>query len=199
MAKQIKTKDNSVTLLNESLNETYHSTSGAIEESFLKYAIPAKEYLKGNIVLFDVCYGLGYNAAAAVQVYFEQYTAGSLKIIGFEIDENLPNVRVPEYFQDVYSYPVNVVYGDARKTILNVKEKADVVFLDPFSPKKMPDLWTKEFLKSIYDKMKPNSILCTYSCARSVRDNLKAAGFVVEDGPKVARRGPSTIARKLFK
>ena len=186
-------------MLNESLNETYHSTSGAIEESFLKYAIPAKEYLKGNIVLFDVCYGLGYNAAAAIQVYFEQYISGSIKIIGFEIDNKLPKVLVPEYFKDFYSYPVKVVYGDVRNTLPNCHEKANVVFLDPFSPKKMPELWTKVFLKSIYDKMSSNSILCTYSCARLVRENLKAVGFIVEDGPKVGRRGPSTIARKIFK
>jgi tRNA U34 5-methylaminomethyl-2-thiouridine-forming methyltransferase MnmC len=44
--------------------------------------------------------------------------------------------------------------------------------------------------------MKPNSRLATYSCARVVRDNLKNAGFQIFDGPKLWRRGPSTIAVK---
>ena len=75
-------------------------------------------------------------------------------------------------------------------------KKADAVFFDPFSPKKVPDMWEKEFFKDIFDAMKNNSILATYSCARVVRDNLKAVGFKVEDGPKIGRRSPSTLAIK---
>ena len=77
-----------------------------------------------------------------------------------------------------------------------LKEKVDCVFLDPFSPKKTPELWTREFFNGIFKIMKPGAKLATYSCARVVRDNLKAEGFTITDGPKVGRRGPSTIAEK---
>lgn len=75
-------------------------------------------------------------------------------------------------------------------------ENADVVFFDPFSPKKVPHMWTAEFLKDVYDKMNKNAVLTTYSCARVVRDNMKSAGFKVTDGPIIGRRSPSTIAIK---
>ena len=41
--KEINTKDNSVTFYNEKFDETYHSISGAKEESEKKYIIPAAE------------------------------------------------------------------------------------------------------------------------------------------------------------
>ena len=72
----------------------------------------------------------------------------------------------------------------------------DIVFLDPFSPRKNPELWSEEFFKEIYSRMKKGAKLATYSCARKIRENLKTAGFKVIDGPNVGRRGPSTNAIK---
>ena len=57
-------------------------------------------------------------------------------------------------------------------------------------------MWTKEFLTGMFRVLKNTGILATYSCARMVRDNLKAAGFMYDDGPIVGRRGPGTIAFK---
>ena len=91
---------------------------------------------------------------------------------------------------------IKLLLGDARETIKQVTEKIDFVFLDPFSPKKCPELWTDEFFKDIYTIMRPGSKLATYSCARIVRDNLTKAGFSVSDGPIVGRRAPGTIGIK---
>ena len=92
---------------------------------------------------------------------------------------------------------IRIILGDARETIGELNEKFDAVFFDPFSPKKCPGLWTKEFFGDIRKLMKINSVLATYSCARTVRDNLMNAGFKVEDGPSIGRRAPSTIAHTL--
>jgi tRNA U34 5-methylaminomethyl-2-thiouridine-forming methyltransferase MnmC len=89
-----------------------------------------------------------------------------------------------------------MVFGDAREKIREVNNKADFVFFDAFSPNKVPEMWTKDFFTNIFNKMKKNGKLSTYSCARFVRDNLKQAGFIIEDGPIIGRRSPSTIARK---
>ncbi len=83
---------------------------------------------------------------------------------------------------------------EKAKTIKNIDDKFDAVFLDPFSPPKNPEMWTEEFFREIKKRMKKGARLTTYSCARMVRDNLRNAGFRVYDGPKVGRRGPSTIA-----
>ena len=89
-----------------------------------------------------------------------------------------------------------MIFDDAREKIKEISEKADFVFFDAFSPDKVPEMWTKEFFSDIFNKMKENGKLSTYSCARFVRDNLKQAGFEVKDGPIIGRRSPSTITIK---
>ena len=72
----------------------------------------------------------------------------------------------------------------------------DVVFFDPFSPKKHPHLWSVNLLSDVFRSMKSGGRLSTYSCARIVRDNLREVGFEVIDGPSVGMRAPSTLAIK---
>lgn len=201
--KVVQTKDNSYTFFNEKYQEVYHSLTGALEEAQKKYIEPLE--VKDNQTILDICFGLGYNSYAAIE------NAKNLKIIALEIDQDVLNqlqeldispkykiiqkVAKDHYYKDK-DYEIKLLLGPAEKTIKDVKEKFDVVFLDPFSPKRNPELWTKEFFEDIYKLMKPNSKMATYSCARSIRDNLKAVGFKVIDGPCVKRRGPSTIAIK---
>ncbi len=92
---------------------------------------------------------------------------------------------------------LKIILGDARETIKNLNQKFDAIFLDPFSPKKCPELWTKEFFEDTRKTMKTNSVLATYSCAGIARKNLEKAGFYVKDGPSIGRRAPSTIAYAL--
>ena len=73
---EIVTNDGSVTFRSDKFDETYHSKSGAVEESFKKFAEPSKvgELAKsGKIVILDICFGLGYNSAAAIDAIFRFY------------------------------------------------------------------------------------------------------------------------------
>ena len=201
--KLIKTKDNSFTFFNEEFQEHYHSISGALEEANKKFIEPLE--LKDGMTILDICFGLGYNTLAAIEKY------KNLKIIALENDpkilEELQRIELKgkfeiikkltkeKYYKDE-NYEITLILGDAKETIKQVKDKVDIVFLDPFSPKKNPELWTKEFFSDIYSIMKKESKLATYSCAGQVRRNLKEAGFEVKDGPCVGRRAPSTIAIK---
>ena len=204
---KLVTGDGSVTFHNPDYNETYHSRSGAIEESFEKFAKPCN--LKPGMKILDICFGIGYNTLAAL------HTTKPLTIIALENDPNILkktqelDIDFKEYdiikkvaktlsYKDE-NYEINILLGDARETLkqLNTKNiKFNVVFLDPFSPPKCPELWTEAFFKDIYSLMEKGAILTTYSCARVVRDNLQAAGFQVKDGIVVGRKAPSTIAIK---
>jgi chorismate dehydratase len=86
---------------------------------------------------------------------------------------------------------------DALEAVKKIKLKFDIIFLDPFSPKKNPELWTETFFKELRRLINKDGILTTYSCAGIVRRNLKSAGFTVKDGPCVGRRSPSIIALPL--
>ena len=200
------TKDNSYTFFNEEYQEAYHSLTGALEEAQKKYVEPLE--VKDGHCILDICFGLGYNTFAAMQ------HAKHLTIIALEKDtEILQNLQILEINQTYNTiikevakkhtykddnYEITLLLGPAQETIKKISEKVDIVFLDPFSPKKNPELWTKEFFQDIYKTMKPGAKLATYSCARTVRDNLKAVGFTVIDGPSVKRRGPSTNAIKPY-
>ena len=206
--KQRVTGDNSITLFNEKYQEHYHSTKGAVEESFEKFVKPCKiaELAKsGKIRILDVCFGAGYNSAAAIDVALESNPVCEIEIVGLENDQNIldemKNLNPAFKYYDVIkgdkSDPrinIKILLGDAREKIKELNEKFDAVFFDPFSPKVCPELWTKEFFAEVKQVMKPGAILATYSCARIVRDNLKANGFIVTDGPVIGRRGPATIA-----
>jgi tRNA U34 5-methylaminomethyl-2-thiouridine-forming methyltransferase MnmC len=212
--KLVKTKDNSFTFFSEKYQEHYHSLSGAEEEAVKKYAEQSnlKELSKKGIIkILDVCFGIGYNSAAAIDEIWKNNKGCKIEIVGLEndlkiiekISELNPNFK--NYFLikklnknnlevNERNIMIKLLIGDARETIKGIKEKFDTVFLDPFSPKKCPELWSYEFFSDIYDRMNKNSALVTYSCARIVRDNLKKAGFDVKDGANVGRYAPSTIA-----
>jgi tRNA U34 5-methylaminomethyl-2-thiouridine-forming methyltransferase MnmC len=211
---KVTTKDGSVTYHDSDFCETYHSTSGAKEEADKKYAETCKISERDQVDILDICFGLGYNSAAAI----DQFKGRRISITALEIYQGIIEEITQLCKESSYPFKcadimravaeknkyadktisVNLIMGDARETIKPLKPNSfDVVFLDPFSPKRCPELWTEGFFKEIYRVMRPNSILATYSCAGVVRRNLKAAGFVVEDGPRVGRRSPSTVARKL--
>jgi len=201
--KLVKTRDDSFTFYSEEYGETFHSQSGAFEEALKKFVLASK--LKQGDRVLDVCFGLGYNTFLAVK------NVDNLNIVALEKDKKVLN-KIQELDIEEYDFiktvakkgyykndkcEIKLIIGDALDIIDDVKGEFDVIFHDPFSPKKNPELWTVEFFKKEYDKLKKRGRLVTYSCARQVRENLKKAGFHVEDIEPVGRRGPSTLALKL--
>ena len=236
---KVLTADNSETFFSDQYKETYHSKSGAIEESLKKFVEPCQVSLKAKnkkIVLLDVCFGLGYNTAVAIDVIKENNPECGVEVFALEndveilkkIEEVNPKIKCYDEMKEMVRKVIkefveknkitiknkeeakritiqhkdiimHMYLDDARIAIKQIKERADAVFLDPFSPKVCPELWTEEFFKDIKQTMKKDAILATYSCARIVRDNLKAAGFEVKDGPCVGRRAPSTMGYLDYK
>ena len=209
----IKTADGSVTFRNVEISECYHTMSGALEEAFEKFAKPCRigELAKnGRIVIFDVCFGLGYNSAAAIDIIMRANPKCRIVIYGFENDQDILD-KILEVSPGFESYGlikkiaktheieedgarIKIFLGDARAEIRKMREKADAVFFDPFSPQKAPWMWEEEFFSDISKKMRKGAVLATYSYAKAARNNLKSAGFEVKDGPVIGRRSPSTIA-----
>jgi len=221
--KVITTDDGSTTFYNEEFQELYHTKSGAAEEARKKFVEPTNIKLlakTGHIKILDICFGLGYNTAAAMDAIWEVNKECQINIIGLENDEDLFESLVDHKapFKSYYlinklannelldlledNITISIVGGDAKGSIRSLannpqlKESFDIVFLDPFSPPKCPELWTKEFFESVHKLMKKGAYLTTYSCASEVRKNLQAVGLTVTDGPIIGRRSPSTVARK---
>ncbi len=216
---KVITADGSITFRNKEIDETYHSHSGAATEARLKYGEPSgivelarKARHNTTIHILDFCFGLGYNTAAAIDMIREVNTCCQIDIIGLEIDQTILDtactIDAPfasyalvqkacrDHDAKEGDVRIRILLGDAKQTIATLDTHFDAVLFDPFSPKKVPVMWTADVFRSIFHVMRPAARLTTYSCARIARDSLRTAGFIVSDGPVVGRRGPSTIALK---
>ena len=222
MIQKVITKDGSVTLHNKEFDETYHSFSGAIQEAREKHVIPSEILKKANkkeVTILDVCLGLGYNSLVAIHEIKKVNPLGHIIILALENDrellQQLHHIPIQKKLMQEYKVlqelivealekkiatkekiTLKLYLGDATTEIKKIKEKVDAVFFDPFSPKKCPNLWTKEFFLNVYNLMKKGTRLTTYSCARQIRENMKEVRFQVIDGPYVGRYAPSTIGVK---
>ena len=222
--KKIITNDGSITFHNFEFDETYHSITGAEEEALKKFSEPCKikeMALQKEIFILDVCFGLGYNSAVAIEEILKINSECKIKIFALEndleilkkiteIDSSLESFvflkQIPELINNSKenvdlihlennNIDLTIFVDDALVSIKKVPKKSiDLVFQDPFSPKKCPELWTKDFFYDIKKTMKKSGVLATYSCAGQVRRNLKEANFIVKDGPCVGRRSPGTLA-----
>ncbi|MBN2566512.1 hypothetical protein JXB02_00315 [Candidatus Woesearchaeota archaeon] len=208
--RNILTKDGSFTLYSEEHSEYYHSLTGAEEEAREKYAQPGVAAIRGKdrVRVLDVCFGLGYNTAAFLDMAEDEMSRIRVEAVGLENDPAVLReiLTTPARFR---SYPriraavrgeepsIRIILGDARQTILQAGGPFDLVFFDPFSPKRQPELWSEAFFREIAVRMAPGALLATYSCAKAAREHMGAAGLSVADGPVVKRWAPGTIARKV--
>ncbi len=214
------TADGSFTFVSQEFGESFHSHYGAKQESFFKFVEPTQlttAAQKPVLRLLDVCYGLGYNTAAALQTIWAVNPSCNVEVIGLELNSAVPQAAIAHNLFDNWNcnyieilsqlasehqvqtacLKAKLLIGDARKTIAIVHESdfwADAIFLDPFSPPQCPQLWTVEFIKQLSLCLHPDGLLATYSCAAAVRTALLSAGLAIASTPPVGRRSPGTVA-----
>jgi tRNA U34 5-methylaminomethyl-2-thiouridine-forming methyltransferase MnmC len=214
------TDDGSYTFFSEEFGQTFHSKYGAKEESIFKYAIPtllAQKAERGHLRILDICYGLGYNSAAALATIWRSHPNCTVEIIALEIDRTVPISAIEHNLLSDWDEPIpslltelirtesidterlnaRLILGDARQTISDPLDRgfqADAIFLDPFSPTACPQLWSIEFIDRVAKCCASDGIIATYSCASAVRTAMVAAGLSVGDTSPVGRKSPGTIA-----
>ncbi len=215
------TADGSQTFFSETFGEWFHSRGGAYDEARTTYVqgtqLVDRALRQSSLTLLDVCYGLGYNTAAALESLWTVNPQFPLRLVGLELDATVPAAAIaqgllkdwPPSVQEVLkqlatehqvrtSLHADLLIGDARQTIQSLVQEgfqADVIFLDPFSPPRCPQLWTVEFLALVARCLHPDGVLVTYSCAAAVRSALQLAGLKLGAIPGVGRRWPGTIAQ----
>jgi tRNA U34 5-methylaminomethyl-2-thiouridine-forming methyltransferase MnmC len=214
------TDDGSYTFFSAEFGQTFHSKYGAKEESIFKYAVPtqlAAKANRGHLQLLDICYGLGYNSAAALSTIWRSNPNCTVEIIALELDKTVPTAAIEHQLLANWEDPIpqllaqlaqgetidtkqlqaQLIFGDARQTIQQVIDrgfKADAIFLDPFSPLSCPQLWTIEFIDRVAKCCAVDGMIATYSCAAAVRTAMIQAGLSIADSIPVGRKAPGTIA-----
>ncbi len=216
-----ETADGSFTFFSEEFNELFHSHFGAKQESYLKYVVPTlliEKSINPVLRLLDICYGLGYNTATAIQKIWEVNPNCYIEVIGLELNPQVPQAAIkhnlfenwnPDLIEiftrlaidrqiQTESLKATLIIGDARDKIKQVYQsgfKADAIFLDPFSPPQCPHLWTVEFIQLVSQCLQQDGLLATYSCAAAVRTALLNARFSIASTPPVGRKTPGTLGR----
>ena len=88
--------------------------------------------------------------------------------------------------------------GDARASVLELAESPgfDAFYLDPFSPRREPGLWTEAFLSRLARIAAPGARLATYCAATHVRVALALAGWEVGPAPRVGSKAEGTLGAR---
>jgi tRNA U34 5-methylaminomethyl-2-thiouridine-forming methyltransferase MnmC len=107
-----------------------------------------------------------------------------------------PGSRVPILGPDGVPHTLTLHLMDARRALERVPREHtfDAVFLDPFSPRRGPELWEERFLGALAARLAPEGWLSTYSAAFRMRLALVRAGLRVGRGPRVGAKGEGTLA-----
>lgn len=197
------TEDGSFTFFSPEFGETFHSDQGARSEALLKFAQAtdlAQRSPQAVLRLLDVCYGLGYNTAAALETIWGVNPNCRVEVVGLELDATVPQAAIAPPFIDSWNPTTQAILqaialqhhcatprlqaqlwlGDARQTIQTLTASgflADAIFFDPFSPRRCPQLWTVEFFSQVARCLSPTGKLATYSRSACVRSAMMAAGF----------------------
>ena len=63
------------------------------------------------------------------------------------------------------------------------KNEFHLIYFDAFGARIQPELWTEEIFQKMYDALKLEGVLVTYSAKGSVRRAMQAVGLTVERLP----------------
>ena len=206
----IQTGDGSSSLLNVTLNETYHSTHGAVQESVHVFIKNGLQYFieknhPASVSVFEVGFGTGLNALLTLLFAEENkiqidYTSIEVFPIDWRIASqlNYPVLLGGEgtknYFQQLHQaeWDKKIKINDSfsllkvKTSILDFESsynQFDVIFFDAFAPAKQPEMWSLQVLERIVRAMKPDGVFVTYCAKGQVKRDLKSLGMLVESLP----------------
>ncbi len=202
------TADGSHTLFVPTLNEHYHSTNGALQESELVFIHNGLHHLAvclKEINVLEVGFGTGLNALLTVLEAKKQrrkinYVAIEPEPVDAEVIEKLNyssligSTEAIGYFEKLHEsswgYPAFLsdyfILSKIQAKLEDITlrdEQFHLIYFDAFGPDVQPELWTEAIFAQLYKCMKPGGILVTYSCKGTVKRALKAAGFSIEKLP----------------
>jgi tRNA U34 5-methylaminomethyl-2-thiouridine-forming methyltransferase MnmC len=204
----VLTEDGSSSLYVEEIQEHFHSHFGAIQEAqhiFIQNGFC--EELKSEpdqISILEIGFGTGLNCFLTIlesikdksQVYYEGIEKFPLSEAEYK-QLNYASVHDPhqQYLFDKlhelpWEVPVTILPNFklckrecSFETTIFDANRFDVVYFDPFSPDKQPEMWEFSVIKKVYDSMKNSAILMTYCTKGVVKRTFKEVGFKIEKLP----------------
>lgn len=208
MQREIKTtSDGSKTLFINELNESYHSSHGAVQEA-------VHVFIKNGLVLIDHCeinilelgFGTGLNVLVTINEFLKTDKNHSVNYFTLEkypvLAEEVRDLDYGNIFPELQTAYAELHQANWNETIeilpnfFFTKFKCDffdlpqlqlpkikLVYFDCFGARVQPDLWEKPLAAMVAEKMEVGGLLTTYSSKGSFRRVLKELHFDVEKRP----------------
>lgn len=203
-----ETKDGSHSLLLPEMNETYHSTHGAMTESQYVFIQMGLDYLqqeqpeRKEVKILEVGFGTGLNAwLAAVEAEKRGLKVTFHTLEKFPLDKEIwsqLNYAREDSTQELFS----AIHSAAWESEIEVSEffsiqkfetdifeyqpadgTFDLIFFDAFAPSKQPEMWQPAVLKKMFDCLRAAGVFVTYCAQGQFKRDLKAQGFFTEELP----------------
>lgn len=199
------TGDGSQTLYIPELDEHYHSTHGAINESNHVYINNGFYQIgKPEISILEIGFGTGLNALLTyehakkcnikVDYYcLEKYPLSEFEFNKLEYWKSCSNNN-PEIFRNIHisKWGTKSQISDSFTLIKSKSDLLphdfkddtfDLIYYDAFGPSKQAEMWTEEILRKVAKTLNFDGIFVTYCAKGSVRRALSAAGISMERIP----------------
>jgi tRNA U34 5-methylaminomethyl-2-thiouridine-forming methyltransferase MnmC len=214
------TEDGSHTIYLPEMDEHYHSTHGAIQESLHIYINQGLlQVTRKEISIFEIGFGTGLNTyltyafAKGKNLKINYFTIEKYPLTEIEyLSLNYPQNIFPEYeevFEKIHcskwdtaieispEFSLQKVHADLLSFKFSSLPQFDLVYYDAFAPGKQPEMWSDEIIQKVASSVKKNGILVTYCAKGSVRRAFSSAGFQMERlpgpiGKKEILRGKKT-------
>ncbi|MEO1485059.1 MAG: tRNA (5-methylaminomethyl-2-thiouridine)(34)-methyltransferase MnmD [Bacteroidota bacterium] len=205
--KIIVTADGSKTIQIEDWNEQYHSIHGAVQEAyhvFIKSGFWHVETKESTLSILEMGFGTGLNAL--ITLHEAEKRDVSVEYVGIErfpvsLDEAL-QLNYPEVLQwsgaeksyrkmhevsweTPHHLTPNFSLVKCQKDFFEINHTNlfNLIYFDAFGARVQPELWTVELFEKMFQALKSDGVLVTYSAKGSVRRALQEVGFAIERLP----------------
>lgn len=215
------TEDGSHTIYLPEMDEHYHSTHGAIQESMHIYINRGLlEVGKKNITILEIGFGTGLNAFLSFayskvnDLYINYIAIEKYPLSDEEYKHlNYPASIFPEH-ADIFAQIHKAAWDDTVAISSNFRlhkiqadlitfkfdnsPQFDLVYYDAFAPAKQAEMWTDEIINKVSSAVMKDGIVVTYCAKGSVRRAFASAGFEMmrlpgPAGKKEILRGKKTL------
>ncbi|WP_240410347.1 tRNA (5-methylaminomethyl-2-thiouridine)(34)-methyltransferase MnmD [Hymenobacter oligotrophus] len=217
-----QTGDGSSTLYVPALDEHYHSTHGALQESvhvFIRAGLEPVLLTADRLQhILEVGLGTGLNAlltlqrslTARVRIHYDAVETFPLPpdiVEALGIERYVLNPELLDLHRQLHAAPWNTPidltpHFELRKLHVALQQAHlpanhyQLVYFDAFAPEKQPDMWTQAVFEQLFAATMRGGILVSYCAKGAFKRSLKAAGWQVEALPGPPGKREMTRARK---
>lgn len=212
------TADGSTTIHLPEWNEQYHSKHGAVQEAYHVFIKNGLDLFDKDLSILEIGFGTGLNAFITLleaekralnidYVGVEAYPISTDEVLQLNYPEVLNVSSKQTLFNKIHQISWNESVEITPEFLLkkvqlhfeniDYQKQFDLIYFDAFGARVQPELWTVAIFKQMYDALKNNSVLVTYSAKGSVRRAMQEVGFTVERLPGPPGKREMLRARKV--